>query len=299
MTRSTRRRFGGLVGKLLFTCAALLIAWLVLRPPLIDIGGARLETRLKGSGSPTVVFETGFTGGILPYWKLQDRIAEHTRTLFYERAGLGRSDAGRQPRTAEQMARDLHSLLIAAGVTPPIILVGHSAGGIFMRVFAHDYPNDVAAMVFVDPATEASYERMRRASPEEWREMDKKLPEGQRRQWDALPASLDEARSAWPLPQIPYVVITAAQVTRGYGGLVSGASGSSGTASGRNDHPYHPAAGGPFQRIEGAGCDEGDSERRRPGAHPTLKQPLLGEVCHRKAMTSAAVTARSAAARYR
>ena len=209
MTRSTRRRFGGLVGKLLFTCAALLIAWLVLRPPLIDIGGARLETRLKGSGSPTVVFETGFTGGILPYWKLQDRIAEHTRTLFYERAGLGRSDAGRQPRTAEQMARDLHSLLIAAGVTPPIILVGHSAGGIFMRVFAHDYPNDVAAMVFVDPATEASYERMRRASPEEWREMDKKLPEGQRRQWDALPASLDEARSAWPLPQIPYVVITA------------------------------------------------------------------------------------------
>jgi hypothetical protein len=187
----------------------LCIAWLVMRPSLIDVGGYRLEARVKGTGNPAVVFESGFTGGTLLYWKLQDRIAEHTQTLVYERAGLGRSDPGPQPRTAEQMARDLHALLAALNIRPPVVLVGHSAGGLFMRVFAHDYPTEVAAMVFIDPATEASYERMRQSSPTDWQTMGTKQPEGIRRQWAALPASLDEARSAWPLPPIPCVIITA------------------------------------------------------------------------------------------
>jgi thioesterase domain-containing protein len=203
-----RKMIGVALGGMLLS-AVLWIAWLIIRPPLIDVGGYRLEARVKGLGNPAVVFETGFTGGIPLYWKLQDRIAEHTQTLVYERAGLGRSDPGPQPRTAEQMARDLHSLLAALGIRPPIVLVGHSAGGLFMRVFAHDYPAEVATLVFIDPATEASYERMRQSSPKDWQSMDAKLPEGLRRQWAALPASIDEARSAWPLPPIPYVIITA------------------------------------------------------------------------------------------
>jgi hypothetical protein len=63
--------------------------------------------------------------------------------------------------------------------------------------------------VFIDPATEASYDRMRQSSPKDWKSVGTKLPEGPRRQWAALPASIDEARSAWPLPTIPYVIITA------------------------------------------------------------------------------------------
>jgi thioesterase domain-containing protein len=205
-----RQRMVGIVlGAIVLSGAVLWIAWLIIRPPLIDVGGYRLEARVKGTGNPAVVFETGFTGGILLYRKLQDRIAEHTQTLVYERAGLGRSDPGPQPRTAEQMARDLHSLLAALDIRPPVVLVGHSAGGLFMRVFAHDYPAEVAAMVFIDPATEASYERMRQSSPKDWQNMETKLPTGLRRQWVALPASLDEARSAWPLPTISYVMITA------------------------------------------------------------------------------------------
>jgi pimeloyl-ACP methyl ester carboxylesterase len=208
VTRMKKKLMGVLLGVMLLS-VVLWIAWFIIRPPLIDVGGYRLEARVKGAGNPTVVFETGFTGGIPLYWRLQDRIAEHTRTLVYERAGLGRSDPGPQPRTAEQMARDLHSLLAALDIRPPVVLVGHSAGGLFMRVFAHDYPADVAAMVFIDPATEASYERMRQSSPKDWQIMEKKLPEGLRRQWVALPASLDEARSAWPLPPVRYVMITA------------------------------------------------------------------------------------------
>jgi thioesterase domain-containing protein len=208
VTRMKKNVMGVILGVMLLS-VVLWMAWLIMRPPLIDVGGYRLEARVKGAGNPAVVFETGFTGGTLLYWKLQDRIAEHTRTLLYERAGLGRSDPGPQPRTAEQMARDLHSLLAALDIRPPVVLVGHSAGGLFMRAFAHDYPAEVAAMVFIDPATEASYERMRQSSPKDWQTMETKLPEGLRRQWAALPASLDEARSAWPLPPIPYVIITA------------------------------------------------------------------------------------------
>jgi pimeloyl-ACP methyl ester carboxylesterase len=204
-----QRKVSITLGVIVLGGAVLWIAWLIIRPPLIDVGGYRLEARVKGTGNPAVVFETGFTGGIPLYWKLQDRIAEHTQTLVYERAGLGRSDPGPQPRTAEQMARDLHSLLAALDIRPPIVLVGHSAGGLFMRVFAHDYPTEVAAMVFIDPATEASYERMRQSSPKDWRTMETKLSAGLTRQWVALPASLAEARSAWPLPPIPYVMITA------------------------------------------------------------------------------------------
>jgi pimeloyl-ACP methyl ester carboxylesterase len=204
----TQRKAGVILGVTLLSGAVLWIAWLIIRPPLIDVGGYRLEARVKGSGNPTVVFETGFTGGTLLYWKLQDRIAERTRTLVYERAGLGRSDSGPQPRTAEQIARDLHKLLVALQIRPPIVLVGHSAGGLFMRVFAHEYPAEVAAMIFIDPATEASYERMRQSSPGDWQTMETKLPEGLRRQWVALPESFNEAHSAWPLPPIPYVMIT-------------------------------------------------------------------------------------------
>jgi pimeloyl-ACP methyl ester carboxylesterase len=204
-----QRKVAVILGATLMSGAALWIAWLIVRPPLVDVGGYRLEARVKGAGNPAVVFETGFTGGVGLYWRLQDRIAEHTRSLVYERAGLGRSDPGPQPRTAEQMARDLHALLAALDIRPPVVLVGHSAGGLFMRVFAHDYPADVAAMIFIDPATEASYEHMRQSSPKDWQSMETKLPMGMRRQWFALPASLDEARSAWPLPSIPYVMITA------------------------------------------------------------------------------------------
>ena len=208
MTR-TQRKVGLILGVTLLGGAVLWTAWLIIRPPLIDVGGYRLEARVKGSGSPAVIFETGFTGEILLYWRLQDRVAEHTQTVVYERAGLGRSDPGPQPRTAEQMAQDLHALLAALDIRAPVVLVGHSAGGLFMRVFAHEYPAEVAALVFIDPATEASYERMRQSSPKDWQTMDTKLPAGLRRQWVALPASLDEARSAWPLPPVPYVMITA------------------------------------------------------------------------------------------
>jgi pimeloyl-ACP methyl ester carboxylesterase len=86
-------------------------------------------------------------------------VAEFTTACAYDRAGFGWSDAGPMPRTAERLAAELHTLLEAAAIPPPYILVCHSFGGLTIRAYAASHPGNVAGFVFVDPA-----------HPEEWRE---------------------------------------------------------------------------------------------------------------------------------
>ncbi|MGB6449960.1 MAG: alpha/beta hydrolase [Steroidobacteraceae bacterium] len=206
-----RRRIWRLVSLCVLALVTSSIAWLVSRPTLIPIGPYQLEARIRGKGRPAVVFEAGIEGGFAPYTALQDQIADETQTLTYERAGLGRSGSGPEPPTAEQAARELRVLLAVAGIQPPVILVCYSAGCLYTRVFAHDFPAETAGIVFVDPMTEDYYERMRKSTPGEWRDAEAKMSAGARRELAALPETLDEARKAWPLPQVPCVVITALQ----------------------------------------------------------------------------------------
>ncbi len=186
------------------TVAALFYrAYLASRPPLVPVGTHRLAARLMGTGTPPVVFEAGFEEAMGLFASLQESVAEHTGTLVYDRAGYGRSGAGPQPRTALAAATDLRGLLAALGIRPPVVLVCYSAGCLFTRVFAHQYPREVAGIVLIDPATEASYAAAPSQPPQ------KDAPAGARREWASLPATLEEARSAWPLPAAPCVLITA------------------------------------------------------------------------------------------
>lgn len=204
----TRRRVWRLVSLFVLALVTSSIAWLTARPTLIPIGPYSLEARIRGKGGPAVIFESGIEGGFAPYQPLQDRIAEQTQTLTYERAGLGRSGSGPRAPTAEQTARELRVLLGVSGIHPPVILVCYAAGCLYARVFAHDFPAETAGIVLVDPMTEAFYERIQRADPGEWRAAEAKMPAGAQRELAALPATLDEASKAWPLPQVPCVVIT-------------------------------------------------------------------------------------------
>ncbi len=204
----TRRRIWRLASLCALAAVTSSIAWLISRPTLIPIGPYRLEARIRGKGRPAVIFESDLEGGFAPYQALQDRIAEQTQTLTYDRAGLGRSGSGPQPPTAEQTARELRVLLGVAGIRPPVILVCYSAGCLYMRVFAHDFPAETVGIVFLDPMTEGFYERMRASAPGEWREAEAHLPAGARRESAALPATLEEASQAWPLPAVPCVVVT-------------------------------------------------------------------------------------------
>jgi pimeloyl-ACP methyl ester carboxylesterase len=118
----------------------------------VDIGGFRLHIQSVGRGEPTVVFDAALAGSSISWTYVQPAVAAFTRTCAYDRAGFGRSERGPLPRTAGRLADELHALLLNAGEPPPYVLVGHSYGGLVMRIFAARHPDLTAGLVLVDPA---------------------------------------------------------------------------------------------------------------------------------------------------
>lgn len=130
---------------------------------LVDVGGYRLKLNCTGTGSPTVILESGF-GDVSTEWRtVQPEIATFSRVCSYDRAGYGGSDPGPMPRTSLRIATELHSLLKNAGEMPPYVLVGSSFGGYNVRVFNGLYPNDVAGIVLADAVQEDQYELLPKA----------------------------------------------------------------------------------------------------------------------------------------
>jgi pimeloyl-ACP methyl ester carboxylesterase len=118
---------------------------------LVDVGGYRLHIYCIGEGSPTVILDAAADMMSSDWAWIQPEIAKHTRVCSYDRAGMGWSDSGPQPRDAKQVTTELHSLLTNAGIAAPYIMVGHSAAGLYARMYAAEYPEEVAGMVLVDP----------------------------------------------------------------------------------------------------------------------------------------------------
>jgi pimeloyl-ACP methyl ester carboxylesterase len=156
---SGRWLVGGLTAELLLMAAAgaaMTVAVASASRPaaqggLVDIGGRGLYLACTGSGSPAVVLQAG-AGGDSRAWKtIQPTIATNTTVCAYDRAGRGRSDDAPAPQDGNAITRDLHDLLTKAGISGPYVVVGHSSGGPYLRVYAATYPADVAGMVLVDP----------------------------------------------------------------------------------------------------------------------------------------------------
>jgi pimeloyl-ACP methyl ester carboxylesterase len=118
---------------------------------LIDIGGRRIQIDCRGTGTPTVVFESGLgIYGSLSWAAVHDSIAKTTRACAYSRAGIMWSDPSGKPFDADSTAADLHTVLAKAGEFAPLVLVGHSLGGPYITTFASRYPDAVAGLVMVD-----------------------------------------------------------------------------------------------------------------------------------------------------
>lgn len=154
---------------------------------LVDIGdGRRLYLECRGSGAPTVILEAGYrspatvwTDDLIqpdtPRTMVMAAVAGFTRVCAYERPGVAavfddrlspsRSDPVPMPRTAEAVVADLHALLQAADVPGPYVLVGHSLGGLLVRLYAATYPDEVAGMVLVDAFSERLPAHL---TPEQW-----------------------------------------------------------------------------------------------------------------------------------
>lgn len=131
-------------------------------PPgqLTDVGGYNMHLYCVGEGSHTVILEAGMNDFHVSWSKVQAEVATAARVCSYDRAGMGWSEASPHPRTSDVMAEELHTLLANSGVDAPYILVGHSFGGIVMRQFAQQYPDEVTGMVLVDSAHEEQTTRL-------------------------------------------------------------------------------------------------------------------------------------------
>ncbi len=214
---------------------------------MVDAGGHRLHLRVMGEehAGPTVVLDTGSGGTSAAWGWVQPEIATFARVVSYDRAGLGWSETGPDPRDARQIATELHTALHNAGIEEPYVLVGHSFGGHVVRVFSALYPDEVAGLVLVDSSAPEHIDTMpvpvmsgvigiirgiagvgllRAFNLSQG--MVSELPEAARaeirqltatdRHWQAvqaeiraLPATAEQVRSAGSLGNLPLVVVSA------------------------------------------------------------------------------------------
>ncbi|MCU1677504.1 MAG: alpha/beta hydrolase fold protein [Frankiales bacterium] len=136
-----------------------------------DVGGYRLHINCTGTGSPTVVLFNGL-GETSPIWsRITTQVSRTTRVCTYDRAGQGWSEDAPHPQDSTDVARDLHTLLDRAGITGPVVLAGHSIGGVYALAYAAQYPQNVDGMALLDstspyqftaiPAYASQYQMMR------------------------------------------------------------------------------------------------------------------------------------------
>ena len=117
------------------------------------VDGHRMRMDCMGSGSPTIVLDAGHGNDGLIWGGVQPVLARTTRVCSYDRAGFGWSDPLPSPRDADHIANELHGLLMAADVNGPIVLMGHSIAGLYIRDYASRFPALVVGLIFVDAST--------------------------------------------------------------------------------------------------------------------------------------------------
>jgi len=164
----------------------------VASPPgqMISVGRHRLHAVCVGSGSPVVILDAGIGGSALDCWNVQERVGERTRACSYDRAGYGWSERGAAPRDAATLDAELSRLLEALAPDAPVVLVGHSFGGLLAQHFARRHPGHVAALVLVDAMHPQQFRRFAAAGLDVPSRPDRGLVVGNR---DLVTAGLPEA----------------------------------------------------------------------------------------------------------
>jgi pimeloyl-ACP methyl ester carboxylesterase len=183
----------------------------------VSLDAYRLHTVSGGQGKALVVFESGMGDGASSWEKVQPAVAKLTRTLAYDRAGLGQSGEAPKPLDLNQSAEELHVLLQKSRAQPPYILVGHSMGGLIVRIFAFRYPRDIAGLVLVDPSDEHIDARLHaKLSKRDWDAyrafMKHHIAQPNMRADKLGMTSSSEAAEADPLPRVPKIVLSAARL---------------------------------------------------------------------------------------
>jgi pimeloyl-ACP methyl ester carboxylesterase len=132
-------------------------------PPgeMIGVGGYKLHIDCVGRGSPTVVLDAALGATSASWIWMQREVSGITRVCAYDRAGMGWSERGSEPRDAKQISSELHTLLESPAIEQgPYVLVGHSFGGLYMQTYAARYPDEVVGVVLVDSSHPEQFDRL-------------------------------------------------------------------------------------------------------------------------------------------
>jgi pimeloyl-ACP methyl ester carboxylesterase len=187
----------------------------------VDVGGRHLYLESTGAGSQTVIFECGMGCRAESLANLAAEVQQFTRTVIYDRAGLGQSDPAPTPRTSQDVVDDLWRLLQQAQIDGPYLLVGHSFAGLHLRLFVHQHPQAVAGLVLLDashpdqwrrdlqllpsptPSEPIALTRARNMLMAEWNDPF------QNEEGMDIAASAEQVQATGHFGQLPLVVITA------------------------------------------------------------------------------------------
>jgi pimeloyl-ACP methyl ester carboxylesterase len=192
----------------------------------VAVSDHQLRMLIAGTGSPTIVLEDGFGDGIDGHAGLQAELAKLSTVVAYDHASTGGSDPGPAPRDALHVERELRLALENAGLAPPFVLIGHSIGGDYIRIFAHEFPADTAGLILLDPTPDwdemnewamihapARAETYRKVRHDLDAFMDRHMElqdAGRSAEWVALDTTRAQSKQAFPLPNVPLVQISGA-----------------------------------------------------------------------------------------
>lgn len=180
-----------------------------------EVDSVRFHIKEFGSGDPTVLFENGM-GSSMDTWKsIPDSISRVSSVFSYDRAGTGKSELASSERTIPNMVHELISLLKKENISPPYIYVAHSMGSYLARYYALHYPNEIAALVLVDPSPDRLYDGYSKQEYDEFKEIGNKSfansLEGERLEWENYLDNRKYVQEASISDDIPMVIISATQ----------------------------------------------------------------------------------------
>jgi pimeloyl-ACP methyl ester carboxylesterase len=174
-------------------------------PQRVEGGGHLLRFRVEGTGSPTVVLEIGLGGFVEEWAAVQPEVARFTRVVAYDRIGAHHTEP---TLTGQEVINELRAALENASLKPPYVLVGQSFGGVYIRLFAAMYPDEVVGLVLLDPSQDEFIAWMQVQHPEE--EFSKK----NHRDWpeaNGVRQTLEQLKASQFPPSVPTIVVTAAR----------------------------------------------------------------------------------------
>ncbi len=175
---------------------------------------------LSGEGKPAIILEPGMGNDMSSWQSTLERFEQSSQVFAYNRAGFQGSTSINEQRDGETIVLELRELLTELNISPPYILVGHSLGGLYMKLFANAFPDEIAAVIFIDPTHHEMREICKTADGEYcvneipwWAKII--LPDAVANEYKQLDRSLELSSNVKNFPKVPVAVLSAGKIPNG------------------------------------------------------------------------------------